>query len=79
MKPVSFKDIKQQFGPDVPREPMLSREQRLTKYMPPVVTELLERRRLLALTVTPSGLTPSMVTPAPIRSVTTTTLTTPIW
>lgn len=55
MRSQSFKELLASCGPDVPRTPMLSREERLTKSMPPVVVELLEQRRLMALSVEMDG------------------------
>src|SRR6266516_3375623 len=47
----TFMEMLASTGPDRPKTPMLSREERLTKFMPPVVVEMLERRRLMTLTV----------------------------
>jgi Ca2+-binding RTX toxin-like protein len=47
----SFKDWLASSGPDTMKTPTLSREERLTKFMPPAVIEMLEKRRLMALTV----------------------------
>ena len=51
MKTQSFQQQLRASGPDKPRTPAMSRVERLTKFMPPVVIEMLEQRRLMALTV----------------------------
>jgi Ca2+-binding RTX toxin-like protein len=47
----SFKDILASSGPDTIKTPMLSREERLTKFMPPAVAEMLEKRQMMTVTV----------------------------
>jgi len=51
----TFKEFLKLAGPDRINSPMLSREERLTRYMPAIVMEVLERRRLLSLSVEQVG------------------------
>jgi Ca2+-binding RTX toxin-like protein len=51
----TFKEFLKLSGPDRINTPMLSREERLTRYMPPIVVEMLERRRLMTLSVEQVG------------------------
>jgi len=53
----TFKQMLASTGPDRPRTPMLSREARLTRSMPPVVAELLEQRRHLSFSSAMNGTT----------------------
>src|SRR5437867_598901 len=53
----SFKDLFKAFGLDRTKSPMLSREERLTRSMPPVVVEMLEQRRLLSYSIEVNGAT----------------------
>jgi Ca2+-binding RTX toxin-like protein len=55
MQSQTFKDLLCASGPDKPRTPCRSREARLAEVAPPIVAELLERRRLFALTITTTG------------------------
>jgi Ca2+-binding RTX toxin-like protein len=51
MRTKGFRNILGTIAPDVLKLPTKSREQRLTESMPPVVIEMLERRRMMSVTL----------------------------